>query len=246
MEEDASVSIASGEDSIETAAKKSASAKRRERKKKLIAGEKERAALGIPSTRTFGSSSKTSSAILTDDAQIQIPPQTPKAKQPVQPTLLNQTPIAITIAGPPTPRPSSSLHSSSALEDMKKAEERAGTEIDSVPELVRRKTRRGGKKARRRAENRGLALEASEVDDELFADNDTTSPTSSARTSRSGSLSGTKSDYSVDGASQLLDEDDEEERYQSSALESELGTPPNKKFTGSVMSAQDAASSIDR
>ncbi|WWC87685.1 uncharacterized protein L201_002577 [Kwoniella dendrophila CBS 6074] len=233
---DTSSSTSLSDNMEETLTKKSASAKRRERKKKLIAGEKERAALGIPSIRTFGSSLKVSPTIPTDDTQLL--PQTPKAKSFMQSSENQQTPMAINIAGPSTPRSTSPLDTSMLVDtEIVGNEDEDEIEIDGVPDLVRRKTRRGGKKARRRAENRGLAnRETSEVDDELFADNDTTSPTSSAKTSRSGSLSN-----SVDGAAHILDEEDD----QSSALESELGTPPNRRSTGGIRNAQDAASSID-
>ncbi|WRT65516.1 uncharacterized protein IL334_002461 [Kwoniella shivajii] len=209
----------SHEEAEELRGRKSASAKRRERKKKLIAGEKERAAQGIPSTR----------ALMTTQSEI---PHTPKAKQPSHTSHLEQTP------GPSTPRPPSSLASSGVLI----------SQSDDLLQPTHRKTRRGGKRARRRVENRGLAIEASEVDDELFADDDTTLPTSSARTSRSGTPVRVSvdqaSECSADGASHILD-DEEDEVDALSALEDELGTPPSKRMAGSMMSAEDAASSID-
>ncbi|WWC68813.1 uncharacterized protein I206_102748 [Kwoniella pini CBS 10737] len=206
---------------------KSSSAKRRERKKKLIAGEKERAAMGIITNRTWGSNFTTLSVEI----------HTPKAKQPYVSYAVEETPVA----GPSTPRPSTVMANNST------------NEADMLQDMggIKRKTRRGGKRARRRAENKGLAMETSEVDEELFADIDgrTTSPTSSARTSRSGTpikvILETMSEYSVDRASHLLDDEEDEVDGELSALESVLGTPPSKRFEGNIMNAQDAASSID-
>ncbi|WWC99103.1 hypothetical protein V866_005998 [Kwoniella sp. B9012] len=226
--------------------KKSSSAKRRERKKKLIAGERERAALGIPSTRVFGSVS-TRENLPSTPLPLEIPPQTPKSniKMGSYTDGHQQTPIAI--AGPSTPRPLSKTEFENDLNgnDDNDDDDKENDEIGPT----RRKTRRGGKRVRRRLENRGLAKEASEVDDELdatleldsIADGDTTSPTSSARTS----ISGTPIKVTVSRVPEP--EEDVDEVDGMSALESELGTPPSKRFKGRgcVMSAEDAASSID-
>ncbi|WWC60109.1 uncharacterized protein I303_102673 [Kwoniella dejecticola CBS 10117] len=228
---------------------KSSSAKRRERKKKLVAGEKERAAMGIPSNRTWGSSASSASASSnpTSHEDSSNMPFTPKGKQPFRSTLLEQTPIA----GPSTPRPTSTFSMNTEESSARSAGEVEVSEGERVS--VKRKTRRGGKKARRRAENKGLAIEASEVDEELDfltdIDGRTTSPTSSAQTSRSGTpvrvIVETMSEYSADGASHILDEEEDEVDGELSPMESELGTPPSKRYGGSVMSAEDAASSID-
>ncbi|WVW79951.1 hypothetical protein I302_101924 [Kwoniella bestiolae CBS 10118] len=233
--QDSPMEASSSSSVVEVEGRKSASAKRRERKKKLIAGEKERAALGIPSTRVFGQSTK--------ENQIQIHPQsimeTPKGKTPLK-DISDQTPVALMLGGPSTPRPSSSTSSSSSFV---LPDEQSETDSSSNAEITRKKTRRGGRKARRRLENKGLAKEASEVDEELLdlADGDTTSPTSSARSSVSSTPVKVVVNRYTEGGPEEEDEVD-----QLSALESEIGTPPGHKYIGgSVMSAEDAASSID-
>lgn len=235
--------------------KKSTSAKRRERKKKLIAGERERAALGISSTRVFGSVSTRENI---PSRAIEILPQTPKSKVRMGSYTdgHDQTPIAI--AGPSTPRPLSKTEFEKDLNENNGNDNNDNDDDDDKENdetgPTRRKTRRGGKRVRRRLENRGLAKEASEVDDELdpdaesnlevdsIADDDTTSPTSSARTS----ISGTPIKVTVSRVPEPEEEVDEVDGL--SALESEFGTPPSKRFKGrgGVMSAEDAASSIDR
>ncbi|WVQ62788.1 uncharacterized protein L199_000936 [Kwoniella botswanensis] len=226
--------------------KKSSSAKRRERKKKLIAGERERAALGIPSTRVFGSIS-TKENLPSPQPPLEVPPQTPKSKIKMGSCTdgHQQTPIA----GPSAPRPLSEKIPSENSDNVDNDNDNDEDKEDDETGPTRRKTRRGGKRVRRRLENRGLAKEASEVDDELdatleldsIADGDTTSPTSSARTS----ISGTPIKVTVSRVPEPEEEVDEVDGL--SALESEFGTPPSKRFKGrgSVMSAEDAASSID-
>ncbi|WVR03986.1 hypothetical protein IAU60_000985 [Kwoniella sp. DSM 27419] len=104
----------------------------------------------------------------------------------------------------------------------------------------RRKTRRGGKKARRRAEGRLQAHEVSEVDGLVdFADDQTTSPTSSAQTSRCSSP--------VQVVVHRIGADGEEDEVDDlSDLEDDLGTPRSiRSSSGSVMCVEDAVSSID-
>ncbi|KAK6907140.1 hypothetical protein I203_101130 [Kwoniella mangroviensis CBS 8507] len=225
--------------------KKSSSAKRRERKKKLIAGERERAALGIPSTRVFGSVS-TRENLPSLQSPLEVPPpRTPKSKigTGFYTDGHQQTPIAG--LSTPCPLPNTEFEKDLSENNDNNDDDKENDEIGPI----RRKTRRGGKRVRRRLENRGLAKEASEVDDELdatleldsIADDDTASPTSSARTS----VSGTPIKVTVSRLPEPEEEVDEVDGL--SALESELGTPSSKRFKGrrDVMSAEDAASSID-
>ncbi|OCF34692.1 hypothetical protein I316_03735 [Kwoniella heveanensis BCC8398] len=146
------------------------------------------------------------------------------------------------------------------------AEIENGVEVEIEVERRRRKTRRGGKRARqRRANGRQSAGDADQIDMGLLAsdaesDNDTTSPTSSARTSRSGTpvrvrvqvrRGGDADDRGLitgDDGFEDGDEDGyEDEVDELSALESEIGTPQSAKSMGnkSVMSVEDAVSSID-
>ncbi|WVQ94724.1 hypothetical protein IAU59_001804 [Kwoniella sp. CBS 9459] len=266
--------------------KKSQSAKRRERKKKLIAGEKERAENALSSS----SSSSSASSMLKESANASVlralssnsnipsssrlPPIDDEPHTPIpKRTATSSTSYQHFNDMYTTPRVSSSLATSKPItrsyendtrtidaENRKEMTEDAGGEI----ERRRRKTRRGGKRARqRRANGREIAGDADEIDRDLSSyrsmtadrgeesDNDTTSPTSSARTSRSGTPvrvtvhlrrdDGVETDEESDG------DEDGDEVDELSALDSVIGTPQSARSMGdtSIMSVEDAVSSID-
>ncbi|WVF66894.1 hypothetical protein IAT40_001637 [Kwoniella sp. CBS 6097] len=256
------------------AGKKSQSAKRRERKKKLIAGEKERAEAAL--TSGDGPPVESSSNVL---RELRIPSENIPSSSRLPPSIVE----------PHTPKPRKTAlgHSTSHLNDMYTTPRASSTLATSKPitmsyddnfdgeneghekkaiddetgiERRRRKTRRGGKRARaRRAHGRELAEDADRIDRNLsscgsatdlgseISDDETTSPTSSARTSRSGTPVQVTVHIRRSNGDLEEEDDDGDEVDELSALESEIGTPQSAKSMGnkSIMSVEDAVSSID-
>ncbi|WVQ79044.1 hypothetical protein IAT38_001136 [Cryptococcus sp. DSM 104549] len=138
----------------------------------------------------------------------------------------------------------------------------SSAEVAEAAERPKRKQRRGGKRARQRGEN----ADAREVDEDLDAASSATSE-AGAKTRRSGtpvgsgssasSRHGVRSFSSRDssrgalssrrGISSSSDEEEEAEVDGLSVLNSDYGTPVSgsRRGAASVMSAEDAASSID-
>ncbi|WWD16699.1 hypothetical protein CI109_101130 [Kwoniella shandongensis] len=203
--------------------KMSKSAARRDRRKKLQAGEKERAALAAGGEVGMGGSEDG----MEDDGDLAS--QTPRPNRTL-----------------PTSHKSSS-DPSSTLPSTSDPFNETGIEGPR-----RRKTRRGGKAAKRRAEHALQKLDDAEVDNELFANTTCSTTPSISGTGTPIRAVSQQSRYSNTARPSHIYEDDEEvdgeedEVDALSALESEIGTPVSARTREmSVMSVEDATSSID-
>ncbi|KAK8861395.1 hypothetical protein IAR55_002214 [Kwoniella newhampshirensis] len=202
--------------------KLSKSAARRERRKKLEAGERERALAAAVET-----------GIHSVEGNMDQVHETPRPNR----TLPHSSPLQ--------------HHQTSPSKSSSSAAQLIVEDGHLPPGQRRRKTRRGGKQAKKRAEHAQQTRDDAEVDNELFAvdESETTSPRSAAETPVRVVVHRSKYSYS-NRPSHIYDEDvddDEEDEVDAlSALESEIGTPVSLRTREmSVMSVEDATSSID-